>query len=310
MNYNFFEVTFPSADGIHTIYTELYCPKTATAKGIIQLAHGMIDYTARYEELADYLCSRGYVFAGNHHLGHGKSVLSDEDYGYFADKGGLDLVVSDMLSLNKYLRESFPALPVIMLGHSMGSFLSRIYAARYPTTIKGLIIHGTGGKNGLVGLGLLVAKLVKLFKGSRHRSGLIKSLAFGSYNSRFPKEEGENAWLTRDLPRVASRSEDKFTSFDFTVSGYIDLFSALRECNSPSWYKSYPVNLPTLIMSGTMDPVGDFGNGPSEVYKGLLLAGCSDVELKLYDGARHELFNETCRDEVYKDIAAWLGGVI
>lgn len=310
MNYNFFEVTFPSADGSHTIYTELYCPKTATAKGVVQLAHGMIDYTARYEELADYLCARGYVFAGNHHLGHGKSVATDEDYGYFADKGGLDYVISDMLSLNKHLRESFPALPVIMLGHSMGSFLARLYAARYPTTIKGLIIHGTGGKNPLVGMGLAVAKLIKLFRGPRHRSGLIKALAFGSYNSRFPKEEGENAWLTRDLPRVEGRSADKFTSFDFTVSGYIDLFSALRECNSPLWYKSYPVNMPTLIMSGTMDPVGDYGKGPSEVYKGLLLAGCSDVELKLYEDARHELFNETCRDEVYQDIAAWLGGVI
>ena len=310
MNYNFYETTYPSSDGKNTIYAEIYTPKNKTAKGVVQLAHGMIDYTGRYRELAEYFCSEGYIFAGNHHLGHGKSVACDEDFGYFADKGGLKYVIADMYSMNKYLREEFPALPIVLLGHSMGSFLSRLYVVEHPHTVRGLIIHGTGGKNPLVGMGLTLARLVKLIRGPRHRSGLINSLAFGSYNSRFPKEEGEDAWLTRDLPMVADRATDRFTSFKFTVAGYVDLFSALARCNSGSWYASYPKDMPTLVISGDMDPVGDYGKGPDEVYRKLLRAGASHVKLKMYEGARHELFNETNRQEVFEYLVGWLGGVV
>ncbi len=310
MNYNFREITFPSADGKNTIYAEIYTPKNRTARGVIQLAHGMIDYTARYLELAEYLCSEGYVFAGNHHLGHGKSVADDKDFGYFADKGGLEYVIADMYSMNKYLREEFPALPIVLLGHSMGSFLSRLYAVMHPHTVRGVIIHGTGGKNPLVGMGLTLARLVKLIRGPRHRSRLINSLAFGSYNSRFPKEEGEDAWLTRDLPTVAGRADDKFTSFKFTVAGYVDLFRALALSNNRAWYSDYPKDMPTLIISGDMDPVGNYGKGPDEVYRKLLRQGASHVKLKMYEGARHELFNETNRQEVFDYLGHWLGGVI
>ena len=310
MNYNLTEITFPSADGKNTIYAEIYTPKNATAKGIVQLAHGMTDYTARYAALADYLTARGYVFAGNHHLGHGKSVANEEDFGYFAENGGLDLVVEDLYLMNKTLREMFPALPIVMMGHSMGSFLARLYTNKHPHTIHGLIIHGTGGTNPLVGMGIFVANMVKKFYGGHHHSGLIQSLAFGNYNARFPKEEGSGAWLTRDIASVAGRPDDKFTSFTFTTAGYIDLFTALRDSNSKAWYEGYPKDMPTLIVSGDMDPVGDYGKGPGEVYKKLLVSGCSNIELKLYQGARHELFNEINKDEVFADLVAWIGEVI
>ncbi len=310
MNYNFEEITFPSSDGIHTIHAEIYTPKRTTARGIVQLAHGMIDHPARYTELADYLCERGYIFAGNHHLGHGKSVLSDDDYGYFAERDGLKYVIEDMHAMNRYLRDTFPALPVVLFGHSMGSFLSRLYVTEHPHTVRALIIHGTGGTNPLVGMGLAVAKLIRKMRGGRHRSRLIKSLAFGSYNKRFSKSEGEDAWLTRELSLVADRKTDKFTSFIFTTSGYIDLFTALRRSNSKGWYAAYPKDMPTLVISGDMDPVGDYGKGPREVYKKLLMAGLSDVSLKLYEGARHELFKEMNREEVFGDLVGWLGGVV
>lgn len=310
MNYNITEISFPSSDGKNTIYAEIYTPRSATAKGIVQLAHGMTDYTGRYTLLADYLTARGYILAGNHHLGHGRSAAQEADLGYFAERDGLKYVIDDMKLMNDYLVKTFPALPIVLLGHSMGSFLSRLYAVKYPLTIRGLIIHGTGGKNPLVGMGIAVAKLVRAFRGGRHRSGLISSLAFGNYNSRFPKEEGESAWLTRDTELVASRGEDPFTSFRFTTSGYIDLFLALKRSNDKSWYKRYPKEMPTLVISGDMDPVGNYGKGPLEVANGLMVGGCSNVVLKLYPGARHELFNETNRDEVFQYLVEWLGGVV
>lgn len=310
MNYNLTEITYPSADGLHTVYAEIYSPKSATARGVVQLAHGMIDYTARYEELADYLTARGYIFAGNHHLGHGKTAGSPEDFGIFAERGGLEFVLQDMHSLNRILHDTFPTLPVILFGHSMGSFLARIYAAEHPRGIKGLIIHGTGGKNPLVGVGMGLSGLIKKIYGPRHRSPLIEGLAFGAYNKKFPKEEGHNAWLTREAELIADRDTNEFTSFKFTVSGYIDLFGALKRSNASAWYRSYPKELPTLIVSGDADPVGDYGKGPAEVYRGLMLAGATSVSLKLYEGARHELFKESCREEYFGDLVAWLEGAI
>ena len=310
MNYNFNEYRFPSADGKNTIYAEIYTPKHAAPKGIVQLAHGMIDYTGRYTALASFLCEHGFIFAGNHHLGHGKSVGTGEDFGFFAERDGYKYVLEDINSMNKYLHKTHPDLPVILLGHSMGSFISRLYVAQHPTAVSGLIIHGTGGPNPLVGVGKLLSKLITSFYGARHRSELINNMAFGSYNKRYPKEEGHNAWLTRDLAKVADRDTNEFTSFKFTVSGYTDLFTFLAGSNSKAWFKSYPKKMPTLVMSGDMDPVGDYGKGPAYVYKQLMINGASNVTLKMYEGARHELFNETNAEEVFHDILAWIEGVV
>ncbi len=310
MNYNLTQFTFPSTDGKNTIYAEIYAPRAKTVRGIVQVVHGMTDYTGRYTLLADYLAKNGYILAGNHHLGHGKSVAKEEDFGYFAERDGVDYVVDDMKKMNDILHKEFPTLPIIIFGHSMGSFMTRLYVAKYPLSVKGAVIHGTGGKNPLVGIGIALAKLVRMFRGGHHRSRLITKLALGNYNSKFPKEEGKGAWLTRDIELIAPSLEDKFSSFTFTTSGYIDLFTSLRDSNSKKWYKTYPKELPTLIMSGDMDPVGNYGRGPAEVYKKLTVGGATSVELKLYPGARHELFNETNRTEVFTDLVAWLDGVI
>ena len=309
MNYNFSETTYPSKDGIHTIYAEIYTPKLCEPRGIIQLSHGMIDHPGRYKRLAEFLTGEGYVFAGNHHLGHGKSVNSSEDLGFFGEESEVNTLLRDMHAFNKYLREKFPGLPLFVLGHSMGSFITRLYVNRYPHSLKGVIIHGTAGPNKILPLGKAVTSLIGFFRGNRYRSTLLQKLAFGSYNSKFPKSEGEFAWLTREVSLVADRKEDKFTSFIFTVSGYKDLFKMLGDCNKDKWFSDYPKELPTLIMSGAADPVGNYGKGPDYVYKRLLLAGCKSIDVKMYEGARHELFNETNREEVFSDILAWVKGV-
>ena len=305
-NYNKSEITFPSCDGVHTIHAEIYAPKTKTAKGIVQLLHGMQDYVARYEELADFLTAEGYIFAGHHHLGHGKSAGCDEDYGFFADNGGAKLLVDDAYEFNKILHNEHPTLPVVMMGHSMGSFVARLYVREYPLSVRGVIIHGTGGPNPVLPMGKAIAKLIKGIKGARHRSNRIDNLAFGAYNSRFPKQEGKHAWLTREVNLVAGRDDDPYQNFKFTVSAFIDLFTMLGECNKREWFSEYPKELPTLIISGDADPVGNYGKGPDYVYKQLLIAGCDKVSAKSYEGARHELFNETNRKEVFSDLLDWI----
>ena len=308
MNYIHKDITFPSSDGKNTIHAELFVPSDNNIRGVVQIAHGMMDYVGRYALMADALCSSGFVLAGNDHLGHGDSVSTSEDYGFFASKDGYKYVIDDVKGMNDLLRKEFPGVPVVLLGHSMGSFISRLYAVKYPESIEGLIIHGTAGPNPATGAGKLLVKLLRAIKGERHRSKFVCSLADGGYNKGFDPSEGDGAWLTRDPSMVADRVGNPKNDFIFTLAGYEDLFTVLGACNHKDWFGCFPKALPTLVISGESDPVGGFGKGVRYVYDNLKKHG-ADVGLKLYEGARHELFNETNRDEVFSDLIDWLGGI-
>lgn len=308
MNYIHKDITFPSSDGKNTIHAELFVPSDNNIRGVVQIAHGMMDYVGRYTLMAEYFTAAGYVLAGNDHLGHGDSVSTPDDYGFFASKNGYDFVIDDVKKMNSLLREEFPGVPVVLLGHSMGSFISRLYASKYSDSIDGLIIHGTAGPNPATGAGLLIVKLLRAIKGERHRSKFICSLADGGYNKGFDPSEGDGAWLTRDPSMVADRVGNPKNDFIFTLAGYEDLFNFLGNCNKSAWFSGFPKQLRTLVVSGEQDPVGGFCKGVRYVYDNLKKNG-ANVELKLYPGARHELFNETNREEVFADLIEWLGGV-
>ena len=309
MSYTLSEVRFPSSDGYNSVYARIYIPN-GEIKGVVQLSHGMVDHSGRYEALAEYLTASGYVFAGNDHLGHGYTAESDMAFGFFAESGGVNYILEDLYSMNKLLCEKFPEHKPVLMGHSMGSFLSRLYAVKYPESISGHIIHGTGGPMGAVlPMGKALVKIMMTFCGKKYRSKMIKNISFMGYNDNFPESEGENAWLTRDLERVSSRDTDRLTNFIFTLSAYYDLFTMVGKCNSDQWFNEYPKDLPTIIMSGTKDPVGNDGAGPSYVYDNLQISGTKNITLKLYEEARHELFNETNREEVFCDMVQWLGGL-
>jgi alpha-beta hydrolase superfamily lysophospholipase len=153
-------------------------------------------------------------------------------------------------------------------------------------------------------MGKALVKSIMLFRGKRYRSPFVAGLAFAGYNKYFEKGN-PNAWLTRDLPLVSDRGDDPYTSFIFTLSAYHDLFTMLENISKRSWYDSYPKELPTLIMSGTMDPVGQYSEGPRRVFEGLSSRGAA-VDIRMYEDARHELFNELCREEVFRDIRDFL----
>ncbi len=310
MNFIRREMTYRSSDGKNTVFAEIFAPKSGEVRGIIQLSHGMIDHTGRYEALADFFTGHGFVFAGNNHLGHGRTAASPSDLGFFAEREGYKFVIEDVKKMNELLKGEYPSLPHFLLGHSMGSFIARLYTEKYSESIDALIIHGTGGKNPMAGAGRALVSLLRKIKGPRHRSALITAVAFGSYNSHYDKSEGQNAWLTRDTKRVSDRDTDPYTAYIFTLSAYHDLFTMLTECNSPSWFENYPKETPTLVISGEDDPVGDYGRGVRFVHDSLSRAGVKDLTLKLYPGARHELFNEINRDEAMADMLSWIEGRI
>lgn len=291
-----------STGGKRDVAYYVYVPDTEP-RGIVQISHGMCDYVENYALLAERLCAAGFVVCGNDHLGHGNTAEDARDLGYFA--GGWEAVVGDLRKMNKIIRAMYKGLPLVIFGHSMGSFLAREYAVRYPNTLDGIIIVGTAGTGNPARAAQVLAGGVGKSRGGHYRSKLLYNLAFKGYNMRFPGE-GQFAWLSRDKSAGERFENDPQRNFVFTADGYYGLFSVLASVSKPSWAENYPKKLPTLITAGDVDPVGSYGKGPTEIYERLVKCGVQNAELKLYPGARHELHNETNKEEFFADIIAWI----
>lgn len=301
-NYTIEQGKFASADGRTEAAYYVFMPK-GQPRAIIQISHGMSEYAMRYEPLADYLTGLGYLVCAHDHVGHGASVLGDDELGYTC---GAENMAADIHLLSVRMRERYPDTPWILLGHSMGSFVARLYAALYPSDASALVIVGTAGPGNPTALGKGVAKVVSALRGDKYRSKLITKMAFGGYNKRFPREGSENSWLSRDRAVVEAYDGDPLCGFTFTAKGYYDLFDLIGRVSKPSWATQIPRSLPVFMISGEQDPVGSYGRGVEKVYERLQRAGVEDVTLKLYPDMRHEIFNEIGRETVYADLAAWL----
>lgn len=295
------KVRFPSSDGVHEISGVIYFNYEVFPKAVIQLSHGMCEYVERYEWLAEFLTKRGYVFAGNDHLGHGDSV-SKEEYGIIHD----EFVLQDLRRMNQILRERFENFKIIMYGHSMGSFFARWYAERYPDTIDGLIISGTAGPSPFNGIGKLLAGFIAAIRSRKHVSPLLVGLSFGSYNKRIKNPKYKSAWLTRDEAIVEKYENDPKCQFYFTATGYHALLKVLTHVSKKEWALSLPKDLPILQIAGAEDPVGDYGRGVRKVTKMLKDAGMKDVFEYIDKDGRHELHNELNREWIMENLVKWL----
>ena len=295
--------TYLSADAKHPIVYYVYIPKNREPRAIVQISHGMCEYIGRYEPFAAFLCEKGYVVAGNDHVGHGASAAREADLGFTA---GAENLVDDVHTLTERLKNEYRGLPLVLLGHSMGSFVARRYLEKYPDAADAAIISGTGGADSPTGFGKLLTKTMMLFKGERYRSELVKSIAFMGYNKHFEAENCKDAWISRDREIVERYGKDPLCQFTFTLRGYYDLFDLLGKVSDKAWAGNLKKDLPILMISGEDDPVGAYGVGVRKIYDRLTRAQMTDVSLRLYAGARHEMLNETNRVEVFADIAAWL----
>lgn len=299
-------IQFKSADGRSTVAGYVYTWPEVKPFCVLQISHGMCEHIARYEDFAAYLAQNGVVVCGNDHIGHGSTAGTQEDWGYFGESGGRRFALQDLKTMNGKIHEMYPDLPVILLGHSMGSFFARKYAADWPETISGLIISGTGGPNPLAGVGIALSSLLGKIKGSRYRSGFVHNMAFSSYLKRIPDSKTPYDWISRDDDIVAIYAADPKCTFRFTLNGFHELFSALKDVSSAEWATAIPKEMPVMLFSGDADPVGDYGKGVMQVRDWLRGAGVKNLTYKLYPEGRHEMLNETNRDEVYEDVLAFL----
>ena len=301
--------TFLSNDGKTEVYALKWTPDSGECKAILQITHGMVEFIERYATFAEFLTEKGYMVVGHDHIGHGASVATKEDWGYFCEGNPSDVLVEDMHKLRTLIQQDYPELPYFMLGHSMGSFMLRKYLTVYNADLRGAIIMGTGFiPENMSGLALKLTEFVTKLFGAKHRSKLIQSLAFGADYKAFDMtgEHPENSWLTKDVEIVKAYYNEPRCTYMFTVNGYKGLFEAVNySCNSENAIK-IPKKLPLFIVSGAQDPVGGLGKGVKDVYDMYKATGMHDLTYKLYENDRHEILNETDKEVVFEDLLAWM----
>ena len=301
------EFTFASRDNVTKIHAVRWLPESENIQGIIQIVHGMAEYVERYEELAEFLTGKGYLVTGEDHLGHGKSVPEGGVKGYFCEQDPATVVVRDVHRLKKMTQELYPGVPYFILGHSMGSFITRNYIYRYGTGIQGAIIMGTGMQSPLyVSFGKAVTSLVGVFHGKNVPSKFLDRVTFGSYNKKVESPRTGFDWLSKESERVDKYIADDNCGFYFTPNGFNTLCMLVSRACSMDNMKKIPKDLPLFVISGEDDPVGGYGKGVKKTYNALIEAGVEDVTLKLYPKDRHELMNETDRCDIMKDIENWV----
>lgn len=302
------EFFYDSRDGKSRIHGVRYSPEEGVKVCcVLQVVHGMAEYAERYEEFAEFLTQKGFVVTGEDHLGHGKSVADGGRYGYFCEQDPATVVVRDVHRLKKMTQELYPHVPYVILGHSMGSFITRNYLFRYGTGISGAVIMGTGMQpRSAVRTAKTLTALQKLFCGGTHIGRMMDKMAFGAYNKRVEEPRTSVDWLSRDAAKVDRYAADPLCGFVFTLNGFGTLFELVSRLYSRENLSHIPKELPLFMVSGTADPVGEYGKGVERAYESLKAAGLKDIRLKMYEGARHELLNETNRDQVMEDIYDWI----
>ena len=276
-------------------------PETSP-KAVVQFVHGMCEYKERYLPFMEFLCSQGYACIIHDHRGHGASVKSAEDLGYFYS-GGYEAVVSDVLTVNEHARKMFPGCPVYLFGHSMGSLAVRSFTKRYDSSIDGLVVCGSPSRNPAAGAGKMLAKIIAGFKGERHRPALIQKIAFDGFNKRF-SSEGLNAWLSTDKENVSSYNDDPLCGYCFTGNGFMGLFDLMTDTYSSDGWKLAKPELPVHFIAGSDDPcitsLKDFEDAAGH----MKAMGYANVTAKTYEGLRHEILNEVGREIIWQDVVS------
>jgi alpha-beta hydrolase superfamily lysophospholipase len=299
--------TFKASDGTQ-IFTYRWMPDDASAiVGAVQIAHGMVEHAARYERFAAALTKAGYAVYANDHRGHGKTAGSLDRVGYFADEMGWEKVVVDMHTLTGIIKKECPKKPFFLFGHSMGSFLSRYYSMHYADELSGLLLSGTAGDPGIMGkIGLFIAKMDAKIHGKKAKSNIMNKLSFGAFNDAFKPNRTNYDWLSRDNAEVDKYVNDPWCGAVCTAGFFCDLLGGVVYINKKENIAKIPKSLPIYIYSGAKDPVGGNTKGVSQVYNTLKDAGIGDVTLKFYEDARHETLNDINREEVFRDVIAWM----
>ena len=301
MNHSTFWLT---ANDRSRLYVNQWLPD-GPAKAMIMLSHGMAEHSGRYARLAESLCAAGYGLYAPDQRGHGRTA-DEGTLGLYAEKDGWNKVVGDLASLNQHIGQQQPGLPIILLGHSMGSYIAQAYLLHHSASLNGAILSGSNFQPvALYRAAGVIARLERARQGLRGRSALIDFLSFGSFNKAFKPNRTAFDWLSRDPLEVDKYINDPLCGFRCTNQLWVDLLGGLQQISKASNLAQIDPGLPIMVMGGECDPVSE-GKRLKSLAHALREAGCQNLHLTIYPQARHEVFNETNRDEVTADVLKWL----
>jgi alpha-beta hydrolase superfamily lysophospholipase len=298
--------TLDAADGTGIHVWHWVPDEGRTVRGVVQIAHGLAEHAERYRATAQRLTDANWAVVADDHRGHGRTAASDDDLGYFADERGWVWVLDDLWRLTARARELHPDVPVVLLGHSMGSFLAQQYLFTFPGDVDAAVLSGSNGPLGpLVEVGSLLSGIERRRLGPHGRSPLLHALAFGAYNKPFEPARTEFDWLSRDEAQVDAYVADPRCGFVATTKLWSDFFGGLRVIQQSHRLAPIPSDLPVYVFSGEVDPVGG-ADGVASLVDHYEQAGLTNVTSRVYPDGRHEMLNEVNTDEVHDDLLAWL----
>ena len=305
---NMTEFTFLSTDGKTQLHGMRWEPEGGSVRAVLQICHGVAEHIARYDAFARYLNGLGIAVVGHDHLGHGLSLPEGGTPVFFGAGNTWNTVVDDIYVLHQRIRLWYPDVPLCIMGHSMGSFLTRTYLIRYPGTVKAAVIMGTGWQpKAVIAGGMAVAKAVGAVVDENGTSDLVTNLAFGAYNKLFAPNRTSCDWLSADEGNVDAYMADPLCGADATVGLFRQMLLGIRFNQKLSNLRQMDPRIPVLFVAGEKDPVGDCGNGVRRTYQEFRRAGVQDCTLKLYPGLRHEILNEKAQQQqIFEDIGQWL----
>jgi alpha-beta hydrolase superfamily lysophospholipase len=279
----------------------------------------MAEHSLRYERLARRLSAEGIEVWAMDLRGHGCTAdlgINDAGWGglngHCADHDGLTLVTGDIDTLNQFIREKRPGVPLFLLGHSWGSFLTQNYIETHKTSpaesrLSGCVLSGTRGPGGLkVRLGAKIMAFLARLKGVRRFSAIARAAADGPYNKPFRPNRTAFDWLSRDNEEVDKFAQDPLCGTFCSSGFYRDLAGLLELIHRPERMERIDRRLPIYVFSGSADPVGEMGASPTALVDAYRAMGVGDLEFVLYPDARHEPLNETNREEVMDNLLTWI----
>ena len=300
------DFVFSSSDGIHSIHVRLWAPETPP-RAVVQLVHGVAEHIGRYEAFAAFLTEHGIAAGGTDHLGHGLSVNDESELGWFAESNGWDKIVLDEHSLRDILHDRYPDVPLILLGHSMGSFMARTYIGEFPDDFDLCILSGTGHTPGAVcRAGRMMARREIRRHGSKYRSAALQNMAFGSYLKGIDDPIGPNDWICTDPDVIRAYDADPLCGFTGSAELMYEMMRGLELIGNNTHIRKMKKDLPVLFIAGDADPVGNWGKGVRTVFDRFRGIGMRDVTIKMYPGMRHEVLNEIGKEQVWQDVLGWI----
>lgn len=280
--------------------------EVTSPRGLVHIVHGMAEYGARYRRLAAALNGAGYTVWAHDHRGHG-AHMDPGGQGHFGDEGGWEGLVNEAHAVSRALRQAHPGVPLVLFAHSMGSFIGQTLVALHGREYDGAVLSGSNGPPGaLEDAGRLLARAERWMRGARTPSRWVQQAVFGTSNRDFSPTRTDLDWLSRDPAEVDAYLADPRCGFPLTTQAWVDFLEGKSVLGDEALLRRIPADLPIHLIAGDRDPVGERGRGVQRLYDVYVGVGLTRVTLRLYDGARHELVNETNREEVTTDLLAWL----